>query len=549
MARANRSAFIRSEVIKTTMSTPTQQNNINPDIDTALKQIKARRKDYTRYSEYYEGEQPLTFATSKFRNAFGNLFHSLAFNVCPTVVDTLADRMTLTGFSLEDDDADKDTGEPVPAPATTDPKNDPTEIAWDIWEQNRMDQGAGEVHQDAFKMGDSYAIVWPDEQGDVQITPQPAELMTVNYDPEHRGRLRWAAKCWQEDSDGRTYLTMYYPDRIEKYVSKQTKPKSSAEDTKGTEQKPASLNTNLKSTSFEQRVVIDENSGNQEEWPLPNEYGRVPVFHFANNAGVGKFGQSELKNVLPLQNALNKSLADMLVAMEFVAFPQRWATGIEIEEDELTGQPKATFKPGADRLWQTGNEQARFGQFQVGDMSQYLDVQKELQFDIAKISRTPLHYLMLLGAPPSGEALKTLEAPFVKKCIDRQVSLGNTWEDALSFAVLIQTGQDVRLQAEWESPAPQSELELADVAIQWKAADVPDEAIWEKLGFPAEQIQTWLAQKQQAAATMQATMQPNGAAVPATQTGTNTNGNYTALPAIAENLAQSVRVAAPKLGG
>jgi len=71
----------------------------------------------------------------------------------------------------------------------------------------------------------------------------------------------------------------------------------------------------------------------------PNPYGRVPVFHFPNRR-VYDYGISDLADVIPIQDALNKALMDMLVAMEFGAFKQRWVTGIEYETDPVTGKPK-----------------------------------------------------------------------------------------------------------------------------------------------------------------------------------------------------------------
>src|SRR5213078_183591 len=67
---------------------------------------------------------------------------------------------------------------------------------------------------------------------------------------------------------------------------------------------------------------------------VANPYGIVPVFHFANNADIGKPGRSELEAAIPIQDGLNKAVLDMLVAMEFTAFRQRWAAGIEIEYGE-----------------------------------------------------------------------------------------------------------------------------------------------------------------------------------------------------------------------
>ncbi|MCV4684362.1 phage portal protein, partial [Escherichia coli] len=66
---------------------------------------------------------------------------------------------------------------------------------------------------------------------------------------------------------------------------------------------------------------------------VENPYGMIPVFHFANNPGIGNFGSSELEAVMPIQDGMNKAVLDMLVAMEVSAYRQRWAAGIEIQFD------------------------------------------------------------------------------------------------------------------------------------------------------------------------------------------------------------------------
>src|SRR5690606_40483407 len=50
-------------------------------------------------------------------------------------------------------------------------------------------------------------------------------------------------------------------------------------------------------------------------WPVMlNVPGTVPVFHFANNARVNDYGQSELAPVLPLQDMLNRDLTHQAIA-------------------------------------------------------------------------------------------------------------------------------------------------------------------------------------------------------------------------------------------
>ena len=233
--------------------------------------------------------------------------------------------------------------------------------AWRIWQTNRMGRRSGEVHKEAVKNGDAYVIVWPNARGEVTIYPNKAGMCTAVYDEETPGRVLWAAKHWRTQ-DKRVRLNLFYPDRIEKYIS-QGASENTLPDAKefiafgeSEVQSPRSKVEGSKS----RRVAGDTAAGSAALHVIPNPYGIVPVFHFANNADIGAAGLSELEAAMPVQDALNKSVLDMLVAMEFASYRQRWAAGIEIEYGE-DGQPIPPFKAGVDHLWITENQDAKFG--------------------------------------------------------------------------------------------------------------------------------------------------------------------------------------------
>lgn len=428
------------------------------DIERALKLFSSRAEGYRAVNDYYDGKHRLTFATEKFRNAFGDLFQAFADNLCPKVVDAKADRLEITGFAAE--------GE----------AQESAEAAWRIWQGNRMDCRAGEVHTEALLSGDAYVIVWPDLDGEPVFYPNDAALMTVKYDPETPGRILWAAKCWTQD-DETVRLTLYYPDRIEKYVT--------AAKAKG--------GLPEKSSAFVPFQVEGE------PWPLINLFGRVPVFHFGNNARTGRFGRSELADVIPLQNALNKSVADMLVAAEFVAMPQRYAIGLEVDTDEETGKPKTPFVPGG--LWTVGSTEAKFGEFSSGDMRQFLEAQAGFRVEIANVSSTPIHFLVPpQGEWPSGESLKTAESEFLAKIRDRQVAFGNTWEDAMAFALRIAGVEgDVKISALWKNPAPRNELQEVQTGVLKKQVGISNEQVQRELGYTEEDIEKMKGEREASA--------------------------------------------------
>ena len=51
---------------------------------------------------------------------------------------------------------------------------------------------------------------------------------------------------------------------------------------------------------------------------------------------------------MPVQDGLNKSVLDMLVAMEFSAFRQRWAAGIEVDHQPIEAVPTGELGAGVE---------------------------------------------------------------------------------------------------------------------------------------------------------------------------------------------------------
>lgn len=454
---------------------------MNKHIEQALINFRVASGRYARTERYYDGDHDLAFATEKFQNAFGTLFREFALNLCPVICDALRDKLRVTGFSVEQEGGDKrqETGDGEAGGElssnsgnSVDSVNSTTRS---IWQANRMATRAGEVHKAALKNGDAYAIVWPNARGEAIIYPNKSTNVSVVYDEDNPGLISWAAKYWQT-ADKRIRLNLFYPDRIERYVS----PKS---------------NVQSLGSGVEGRASIDFSTLDFGPWTLdgssvvPNPYGIVPIFHFANNSDIGMPGRSELDSAIPVQDGLNKSVLDMLVAMEFSAYRQRWAAGIEYEIDS-NGKVVAPFQGGLDQLWITENANAKFGDFEDAHLEQFLKVKDSFRVDIASVTGTPLHYLMQnVDGFPSGESLRKSETRFVAKVRDRQESFGQVWADLMAFALMVEgQGRELRLLTQWEDPSPMSEREMLENILLKKQIGLPVEHALLEAGYGAADV-------------------------------------------------------------
>jgi len=430
------------------------------DAAWALQELRRRRPLYSLYRDYYAGRHRLAFATEKFRNTFGHLFAAFADNLCTVVVDAVADRLEVTGWTAGDD------GEAVEAGA--------------LWRTMRLPQVAGEVHQETLALGDGYLIVWEGPDGRPVWHPQTAEECIVRYDPERPGRVEFAAKVWLEArSPGRARMTLYYPDRVERYATPRRPANGIPNDHRSF--KPLSDDTSP-------AVVL-------------NPYGVTPVFHFPNAAGVGRMGRPEHYHAIPLQDALNKSVLDGLVGAEFQALPQRHATGIELPTDPLTGQPQQP-RSGPGNLLTTSEPAAKFGQFDGANLDQLVGMSESYRLEIARVTGTPAHRLLLTGDRwPSGEALHVAEAPLVVKCTDRTDAWGPTWADAMQLALRIDLSPpEGELRPIWRDPSSRSVAEQVSIAEGKARVGVSRRQNLRELGYTDEEIDTMESENAEAAA-------------------------------------------------
>lgn len=472
------------------------------DIAWVVNEIRERADTYQTCQDYYDGEHPLLFATEKFRNAFGTLFRELADNLCPTVVDAVADRLRITGWAS--------------AKSKTAPQN-----AQALWDKFRLNRVAAQVHRTAPMKGDAYVLVWPNQQGQPVFWPHEPECAVVRYDDvDDPNKIVLGAKLWQDD-DKFYRCTLYYEDTVERYRTISAVPSAG----------PPEADYRWSSIGVQ-----------------PNQWGVIPLFHFGNRAEVGCMGVSELKDAIPIQNALNKSVCDLLVSMEFVALPQRYATGLQVEVDEDTGKPKnPPFTPGVDRIW-TAGENVAFGQFPQADLGKFLEVNDSFRLEMARITGTPPHFMSLEKAMPSGEALKVAEGRLIKKIEATTEAFGPSWVDVLRLAAAMDgelpsiPDDDYSFKPVWGAASPHNPLLDSETQLVKQQVGVSKKQSLRELGYSDDEIEKMMAEVAQekideAAAAMQGAQQallgPNGKPMTQDPSGRPTAYNRNGSPGVA----------------
>jgi hypothetical protein len=420
----------------------------NGDLKWALDEIKAKINLIRLRDNYYNGDHRLAYATKEWQTEFGKMLRAFNANYCPAVVDAVADRMRLIGVDISrGDNRDEAMVDRLER----------------VWTANRMDRRSGQVHTAMLKHGEVYVTVWPHPRTEeVTYWVGRGDRIAVRYSTEDPDQIEMAAKIWIEGK--RIRATLYYADHIERWATPEKSIYNGL---------PPSANP------FE---PLDE------DWYTPHDYGVVPVVPFVNNPSEDGIGRSELDDVIPLQDALNIAMADMLVAMEFAAYPQRWAVGLIETRDPVTGKNTSPLTAGIERLWTSDDPNTKFGQFDVADMKNFVTAQDAIRADIARVSRTPINYLLMQGTAVSGEALRVMEAPLMSKVNDRNDTTSPAWETLARVSLIIDGAirpddRDLRLDARWRDTSVRGDLDHAKALVVKKSLGMSGRQALRELGY------------------------------------------------------------------
>jgi hypothetical protein len=253
---------------------------------------------------------------------------------------------------------------------------------------------------------------------------------------------------WRDKVTGFYMMNLYYPDRIDHY---------------GTHSKnmPSSAN------------AFQPLEGNPSEAPDVPEV--IPVFHFRRGHRVK--GELTLADY-SLQDAVNKTFADMMVASEFSAFKQR----VIISQVDPGNLPNS-----GDGVGQPASVQEIGG----GGMENFLKTMGDLANSLAIITRTPKHYFFQTGGDPSGDALVAMEAPLVKKVIKRQEAYGVTWAELAAYILKVGEGIDVDptdLTPVWDTPETVQPSAEATTIQTLVSATVPLKTALRRAGWDAAEL-------------------------------------------------------------
>lgn len=398
-----------------------------------LQQLDEKAARYSRLGAYAAGQQPLTFLAPEIRTQLNNRLARVAVNVPGLLVGSLVERLRITGFSRPD--------------------------VWGDWLANGMPELSAVAHREALILGESFAIVWANDDGSPRVTVESPMQTTALTNPATR-EITLAAKRWEvpDGPKAGTWAVLYGPDKITRYHSQ------------------AIGATTL---GFNRVDTID------------NPLGVVPVVRFRNGGRLLDDGLSEMSDAIPLVDALVKLTTDLLTSSEYAARPRRWATGLELSEDPATGAAVNPISEG-DRLMVNEAPDGKFGQLPGADLAGYQTAIQTVMRLISATTGLPDHMLGLTGEnPTSADSIRASEAALTAKAEAKQLTFGRAWGQVAALMAAVRDGSDPRastITPTWADPSTRSAAQEADAVVKLHAAGIITTAeARERLGIDTHQ--------------------------------------------------------------
>jgi Phage portal protein, SPP1 Gp6-like. len=436
-------------------------------LDWLVQTMEAEQESILESRNYYNGVQE-KFLTARVREFLGlHENNPFTLNVCETVVSAVANVLNVTAFDT-DEKAKEDGAKPQSL------------FAAEVWKKNKMETLQDVVHEFALADRETFVIVDWDAEGKFPSLTHNQRFVDVSAGGDGMGvwmvyenddiyqKPLYAVKQWVETTwtanlpRTTTRRTVYYSDRIERYFYDNGWKRFEQEDVPWPQ------------------LLLDK-----REQPLG-----IPVIHFKN-----KGFRAEHWKAIPLQDAINKTLVDVLGANDLTAFKSFFAFGFmpttdgkELKED---GSNALTIGPGViNGVANKSPDQVHLQEIEGADNTPLMKALIDLVTLTAQITDTPVSRFVVTAQIASEDTIKAQNDALDKKADDRRGLFGDSWSQVMSMArkytnLYANAGLDEEVEFQ---PTWRHDRTLDDLEKKSQVLGIPQEQIWAEAGYSAEQI-------------------------------------------------------------
>jgi hypothetical protein len=438
--------------------------------------LNARRPDIDKFEDYFNGKQPLSFATAEWKRANSARYSGFSDNWCAPVTNAPAERIQYTGVKIGDN-------------------ADAARTLHEQWLLNEMDAQSSQGFVTTLATARSFVIVWGDGDDQPQVTWEHPANVEIEYDFANPRLRKAALKTWADD--GMEYATLYTPTEVWKFERKRD---------------AAHLDTD--SQAFQAKVRNAMESGwvqrlvKGETWPIKNPMGVVPVVEFRNRPTLAGDPVSEIAGVIPMQDAINLLWAYLFLAADYASMPARVVLGqappkipILDSEGKKIGEKPVDIKDLSEKrlLYLTG-EKASVSQWDAAKLDVFTDTIEIAVGHIAAQTRTPPTYLVSNKgiSNVNGDGLKASEIALNKKVREFHTFAAPEMREMFRLIALAMNqpglAQEARLATiTWANPEIRSDAQMADALLKKKQMGYPLEYLMELDGMDPLEVERVLA--------------------------------------------------------
>jgi Phage portal protein, SPP1 Gp6-like len=348
---------------------------------------------------------------------------------------------------------------------------------WEIWQANRMGSRQHGLHRCIMKYGLAYTVVLPGKPFPV-IRPVSPRRLTALYADEVDDE--WPVYAVEEATlqtpRGKRRVVTLYDDR--------------------------------------NRYILTGKAGSPElGWPDANDplldgktaiefhgLGVCPVVRFLHEVDLdGDMDVcGEVEPLIEIQDQINTTTFNGLMAQQYGAHRQRWATGMVNLVDE-DGNPQEPFRAGVDRLWATEGVNTKFGEFGQTDLSGYLNSREASIRHMSTISQVPPYHLLGQIANLSAEALAAARDGLDRKVEELQGVLSEPHKQNLQLASQAAgdtaNASDPHAVIAWRDTGGKAFAATVDALGKLsQMLGVPATELWAKVpGVTTDEVEQWKA--------------------------------------------------------
>ncbi len=441
-----------------------------------------------KIANYMRGKHAKPYAPKGVNAEYRWIMSKAKRNFLPLVVSVISENLHVDGY--------KPSGTTtVETASSTDPED-----SWNVFRANRMISRQHGVHRSVSKYGSAYIVVLPGEMKREEeleadnvpvMRPVSPRRMTAFYAddvddewPQVAIEARVTGNPMRP-SEQRVIVTLY--DDMMRYilVSKQS-----------------GIVTNVSHLSLQ---MADPNDPylNGITPVMSHGLGICPVVRFLYEADLdGETDCSgEVEPLIPVQDQINATTFNLMMAEQYQAFKQRWVTGMAPSDE--SGRPRIPFQPGVDRVWAAEDPTSKFGEFNETHLQPYIDSREAGIRHMSTISQVPPYHLLGQIANLSAEALAAARDGLDRKVEELQAILTDPWRNSFRLNALASGDKkgwnDLNGEVVWRDTSARAFSATIDgLGKAAQMLGIPVEELWRLIpGATADDVTAWVRAKQE----------------------------------------------------